>query len=153
MAITSFCLFFFESITRLNFLSSIKSKYHHSGLVPDLYKILITSKKEEKQILRFEHIEQIQSREDLLLNLYSGYKPKIITQVAQKAFSGRSYGDSFTATWFHISNLLLLSRGLDDVNELRLQGSSTNQKSIHVWLCCKFFAVCSIHRTSIYNSG
>lgn len=70
--------------------------------------------------LQYGKVSDLFDMEHLWLNVYSGYNQKIITQVAQKAFLGRSYKDGFTATWFHISIILLHSRRLDDVDELRL---------------------------------
>jgi len=42
---------------------------------------------------------------------------------------------------------------VDDVNELRLQRSTTDQETINIGLCRQLFAVCTSHRASVDDPG
>lgn len=37
--------------------------------------------------------------------------------------------------------------GIDDIHELRLEGSPTHEEAIHIRLACQLLAGCSSHRT------
>lgn len=43
--------------------------------------------------------------------------------------------------------------GIDDVNELRLEGSTAHKEAIHIRLACQLLAGCPRHRTPINDAG
>lgn len=43
--------------------------------------------------------------------------------------------------------------GIDDVDELRLEGSTTHKEAVHIRLACQLLAGCPSHRTPINDAG